>query len=464
MVIGVLASAGIMVSLTQTMMVPLIPELPRLLDSSASDASWAITATLLAAAVATPVVGRLGDMYGKKRFLVYCAILLTAGSLICALTSSLIPIVAGRALQGFGIPVIPLGISVMRDVLPRHRLGPAMALMSSSLGVGGALGLPVAALIAQHADWHTLFWVSAGAGAVLAVLIATLVPRAPARAGGRFDVLGAIGLATGLVAVLLPISKGSEWGWTSVPTLSLFAAGLVVLPVWGLWELRTRAPLVDLRTTARRQVLTTNLASVVTGFGMFAMSLILPQLLQLPPATGYGLGQSMVEAGLWMAPGGLAMMATSPVAARLSAAYGPKAALLAGTLVMAGGYGLGPLLMGTVWGVLAFSLVITVGIGFAYAAMPALIMGAVPLSETAAANGLNALARSLGTSISSAVLGAVLAAMTTTVGSMTVPSEAGLRTGLLIGAAASLVAAAVTLGVPRQPAAVVPEPAAAPAR
>ncbi|WP_037607359.1 MFS transporter [Streptacidiphilus rugosus] len=447
-IVGVLACAGIVVSLMQTLIVPLIPDLPRLLHSSATDASWAITATLLAAAVATPVLGRLGDMLGKRRMLVLSLLLLVVGSLVSALGSSLPSMVVGRALQGCGMAVVPLGISVMRDELPPEKLGSAMALMSSSLGIGGALGLPAAATIAQHSDWHTLFWTSGALGAAVAVLVVVVVPESPLRSGGSFDVVGAVGLSAGLLCLLLGISKGGDWGWGSGTTLGMFAASAVVLAAWAWWELRQAAPLVDLRTTMRRQVLLTNIASVVVGFAMYAMSLIVPQLLELPKATGYGLGQSMVAAGLVVAPSGLVMMAVSPLSARLSRARGPKASLFAGALVIALGYGLALPLMHHVWGVLLFSSVIGAGIAFAYAAMPALIMSAVPPSETAAANGLNTLMRSIGTSTSAAVVGVVLAHMTVRMGPVTLPSAEGFRVGFVIGGAVALLAALLTLAIP----------------
>ncbi|MFI5758182.1 MFS transporter [Streptomyces sp. NPDC051569] len=448
LIVGVLAAAGIMVSVMQTLVVPLIPDLPRLLHTSASNASWAITATLLGAAVATPVVGRLGDMYGKRRLLLISTALLVIGSLVCAPADSLAPVVVGRALQGFGMGVIPLGISIMRDVLPPERLGSAMAVMSSSLGVGGALGLPVSAAVAQSADWHMLFWGSAGLGILVGLLILRVVPESSAGQGGRFDVVGALGLSAGLISLLLAVSKGGDWGWGSGTTLGLFAASVVVLLLWGGWELRHPAPLVDLRTSARRPILMTNLASIVIGFAMYAMSLVAPQLLQLPSATGYGLGQSMLSAGLWMAPAGLVMMAVSPFAAKLSASKGPKVSLLAGALIIALGYAVALGLMGSVWGVVAFAAVVSAGIGFAYAAMPALIMGAVPASEGAAANGLNSLMRSIGTSTASAVMGVVLAHMTTDLGPVSIPSEAGFRTTFMIGAGVALLAALVVLAIP----------------
>ncbi|MEU3984257.1 MFS transporter [Streptomyces sp. NPDC026672] len=461
LVVAVLAFGGIVVSLMQTLIIPIVPELPRLLDASASDAAWAVTATLLAAAVATPVMGRLGDMYGKRLMLLTSLVMLVAGSVTAALSDTLVPMITGRALQGLAAGVIPLGISIMRDELPAERLGSATALMSASLGVGGALGLPAAALIADHFDWHMLFWTSAGLGAVAAVLVRGCVPESKVRAGGRFDLVGALGMAAGLVCLLLGISKGADWGWDSGTTLGLFGAAVVVLVAWGRYELRTRQPLVDLRTTARRQVLVTNLASVAFGFSMFAMSLVLPQLLQLPRATGYGLGQSLLNAGLVMAPTGLVMMATAPVSAFVSRTRGPKVTLMCGAVIVAVGYGLGIPFMHAVWQLVVVSCVIGAGIGFAYGAMPALIMGAVDAHETAAANSLNTLMRSIGTSTASAVAGVILAQLTTPFAGVALPSENGFKVVLGVGSGAAVLALLVAAFIPRRRPAEAGEPESA---
>lgn len=447
-VIPVLASAGITVALMQTLVIPLVPELPRLLNASAAGTAWAITATLLAAAVATPIVGRLGDMYGKRRMLLLSLGMLVTGSVVAALSDSLTPMIVGRALQGLAAGVIPLGISIMRDELPPEKLGTATAQMSASLGVGGALGLPAAALLAENFDWHTLFWISAALGVVVFGLVLRLVPESAVPSGGQFDVLGGVGLSTGLISLLLAISQGADWGWTSGRTLGLFALAVVALLAWGWWERRTPEPLVDLRTTARPQVLLTNLASMVFGFAMFAMSLVLPQLLQMPKATGFGLGQSMLGAGLVMGPSGLVMLLTAPLSAKISRIRGPKVTLMLGALVVAAGYGVGVVLMSAVWQLVLVSVLIGAGIGLAYGAMPALIMAAVPVSETAAANSLNTLMRSIGTSVSSAVAGVILAQLTINLGGYALPSQNGFRVVLIIGAAAALAALAVASFIP----------------
>ncbi|WP_408648546.1 MFS transporter [Streptomonospora mangrovi] len=433
----------------QTVVIPLVPRLPGLLGATPADTNWAITATLLASAVATPVVGRLGDMYGKRRMLLVSLALLVLGSVVCALSGSLAPLVLGRVLQGLAAGVIPLGISIMRDELPADRLGSAIALMSASLGVGGALGLPAASFLAERADWHVLFWTAAAFGVAALALVAALVPESSVRSGGRFDLLGAVGLSAVLVCLLLAISNGAGWGWGSALTVGLFAGAAAALALWVLWELRAARPLVDLRTTVRRQVLLTNSASVVFGFAMFAMSLVFPQLIQLPEATGYGLGASMLTVGLVMGPSGLVMVAMAPVSSRISAARGPRTTLMLGAVVVAAGYGLGIVLMSSVWHLVAVSTVIGAGIGLAYGAMPALIMAAVPVSETAAANSLNTLMRAIGTSVSSAVSGAVLTQLTIVVGGVDVPSQTGFRVVMAIGAAAALTALLVAAFLPR---------------
>ncbi|RKS06762.1 EmrB/QacA subfamily drug resistance transporter [Nocardiopsis sp. Huas11] len=447
-VIAVLAFAGITVSLMQTVIIPIVPRLPELLGTSAAQAAWVVTATLLAGAVATPVAGRLGDMYGKRRVLLVSLGLLIAGSVLAALSSSLMPMVVARALQGLAAGVIPLGISVMRDTVPAERLGSATAAMSASLGVGGALGLPASALLVEYADWHMLFWAAAAVGAVATVLVLVAVPESSVRSGGRFDLVGALGLSAALVCLLLGVSKGADWGWTSPTILGLFAAAVVVLFAWGAWELRSPRPLVDLRVTARPQVLMTNAASLVFGFSMFAMSLVLPQILQLPEATGYGLGQGLFQVGLVMAPSGLVMMAMAPVSSRLSRAAGPRTTLMAGAVVVAVGYGLATVLTAAPWQLVIVSSTIGAGIGLAYGAMPALIMAAVPVSQTAAANSLNTLMRAVGTSVSSAVAGVLLAHMTVPFAGTAVPSPEAFRTVLAVAGGAAVVALVVAAFIP----------------
>lgn len=447
-VVAVLAMAGIVVALMQTLMIPILPHLPEYLGAPASDTAWVITATLLAAAVATPVMGRLGDMFGKRRMLLISLALLTTGSVISALSTTLMPLVVGRAVQGLASGVIPLGISIMRDVLPQEKLAGAVAVMSASLGVGCAFGLPIAALIADKADWHMLFWASAVLGVIAAAVISFVLPESPVRSGGGFDFAGAGMLAIGLVALLLGISKGADWGWTSASTLVAFGIAVLALAVWARLELRNAEPLVDLRVAGRRQVLLTNIASIVFGFAVFAATLVFPQVVQLPQSIGYGLGGSMLAAGLVMAPLGAVLLVAAPVSSRLTNGHGPKATLMVGAAVVAIGYLVGIFMLHSLWQLIVTGVVIGFGTGLAYGAMPALIMGAVPPSQTGAANSFNTLIRALGTSVASAVAGLLLAQMTMTVGDSAVPTENAFRVLMVIAAGSALAAFVVAFFLP----------------
>ncbi|UGS25111.1 MFS transporter [Microbacterium resistens] len=450
-IVAVLLATGLCASFLFTLVVPIQSKLPDLLGAAREDTAWVVTATLLASAVVTPIAGRLGDMYGKRRIILSLLVITLIGSVVVALSSQIQGVVIGRTLQGAMAGVIPLGIAVMRDVLPTERVDGAVAMMSSTLGVGGALGLPISALITEYADWHLLFWVTTVLCAAAFVLVLWVVPVSVLRTEGRFDYLGAAGLSIALIGVLLAVSRGDQWGWSSPATLLSGFGGLALLVLWGWYQLRAKEPLLDLRVAARRPVLLTNLASVAMGFALFASNVVYPQLLELPPESGVGFGLPLIAASLVVMPSGVLMMLLSPVAGRVAHAIGPKVLLLGGAAALIAAYAITILLHSEVWHVLVANLLIGVGIGFGYASMPMLIMRSVPQSETGASNGLNALCRSLGTSAAAAVMGAVLAASSAQ-SPMGQPTEDGFQLAFLLGIGAAAVAFVLALIIPTKPA------------
>ena len=447
--IGALCFGGLSAALTQTMVIPIQSELPKLLSTSASNAAWVVTITLLAAAVTMPIAGRVADLVGKQPVLVTSAALLLVGSLVCAMSSSLAPMLVGRALQGLAMGFIPVGISFIREFAPPEMASTGVAAMSATLGVGGAIGLPLAAWIADVGNWHVLFLVAAGLAAVITVLVWFAVPHIHDGNPGRLDVLGGIGLAIGLSTFLVGISKANDWGWGNGRTIGAIVAGIVVLVLWGVFELRQAEPLVDLRTTAQLPVLMTNLAAVAIGFGMMAQSIVVPQLLQMPEATGYGLGQSILGAGLWMAPAGLMMMAFAPVSSSLMRSIGAKRTLMIGAFVIGSGYLVGLVLMNAPWQLLIASCIAAAGVGIGYAAMPTLILDAVPPREAASAVGVNALMRSGGTTLAAAVMATLLTSSTRTLGAFEVPTKGAFQLCFLVGAAAAFIGVAIAGTIPR---------------
>jgi MFS family permease len=442
------AAAGLVVSLSMSLLVPVLPQLASDLHTSATSTQWLLTATMLSGAVAVPVLGRLGDLYGKKRVIVASLVAFIAGSLICACTSSIGVMIAGRAVTGLSVAAVPVGISLVGTVMPSGRAGNGIALISATLGIGSALGLPLAGAIAEHADYHVLFWICVAGGAVTLAGIVALVPEPPSAGHGKFDLPGALLLAVALIALLIPLSQASVWGWGNVRTLSLLAAAVVLLAVFVYVERRLVSPLVDMAVNARPSLLLTNIASLAVGFALFAVLIGTSNFVETPAAAGYGFGSSILVGGLCLLPSGLFMLILSPVSARLSALAGPKVALALGAAVVATGFLLRIFLVAHLWEVAAGTAVAGAGTGIAYAAMPSLILRYAPSDELAAANGLNSLARTGGSSLASALGGTVLASQTITLAGHALPSLAAYRTLFAICAAAALAGAVIALVIP----------------
>ena len=421
-----------------------------------------MTVTLLTSAVATPILSRLADMHGKRRMIVVSLVALLLGSLLGALSDSLALLIVARMLQGFAPALIPIGISTMRDELPPERIGGAVALMSATLGIGGAVGLP-----AVGRDLRGLRLAGRLLGQRRHV-------RRDARArpdgGARSPGCGPRAASTGwapilmsiaLTALLLGISKGGVWGWTSQWTVLSFVVAVLVFAMWAPWELRTGEPLVDLRTSTRRPVLLTNIASLLAGFAMFTNLLVATQQLQIPVETGVGFGLGVTEAGLAMLPGGVLMVLMAPVSASITRRFGARITLIAGLGITGLGYVVRVLLDASLVQLMLGVAIVSIGIAVSFAAMPVLIMQSVPISETAAANGLNTVVRSIGTSTCSATVAAVLTAGTVAGGLY--PSEAALHSMSWLAAVAAFLGAGVAFLIPARLSPVLAARAAGPA-
>ncbi|SDE42486.1 Major Facilitator Superfamily protein [Blastococcus fimeti] len=446
--LAVVAVCGVLVSLTQSILIPVLGAIQRDLGSSTTGTEWLLTSTLLVAAVSVPVLGRLGDLYGKRRMLLVATLALVIGSIICALADSIEVMIAGRIVTGVSSAAIPLGISLIGQVLPATRAGSGIALVSATLGIGGALGLPLAALVAEHSDYHVLFWICAVGGAAAFAGIWFALTEVARFGHGRMDFPGAVLLAAALVSLLLPLAEATTWGWGDPRTIGLLVLAAVLLAVFVLVERRVASPLVDLVVNARPSLLLTNIASLCIGFALFASFIGTASYVQAPSSTGYGFGSSVLASGLAMLPSGLAMLALSPVSALLSARLGPKITLAIGAAVVALGF-LGRIVFtGSFTEIVIWTTVAGAGTGIAYAAMPSLILRAAPADELAAANGLNTLARSVGSSLASAIGGTLLAAQTISLGGFDLPSLGAYRTLFGICAGAALLGGLIALVIP----------------
>lgn len=439
-----LSTAGMVVSVQQTVVIPLLPRLMVTLGVPVAEVTWVFTASLLAGAVATPLLSRLGDMYGKKRMILFTVGLLVVGSVICALSGSLAVLIAGRALQGASAALIPLAIGMIRDSFPGTRVMTAIGVVSATMGVGGNLGMIVTGLIADRTpSHHPVFWITAALAAAALVLIALSAHDTGARAGGRPDFVGAVLLSLWLVCLLLAISKGNDWGWGSARVAGLFAGAAALCAVWVFSQLRLRAPMVRLHLLAGRRSLPANLASLLLGFAMFGSFTLISSFVQTPSSAGYGFGGSVLDVGVYALPSTLTMLVSSFMSGRLSARLGPAHSLALGAALCSAGFGWFTLFNASVLDLIGANALQGLGFGIAYAALGALAVQHVPMDQSGIASGINSLVRSIGGSVSGAATAALLTSIT--IAGTTLPSRDAYVLSFAIITVSALASAGVAL-------------------
>ncbi|WP_051208961.1 MFS transporter [Propionicicella superfundia] len=438
-----LSLGGFAFAVLQSMVAPALPDIAAQLHTSSADVSWVVTAYLLAAAVLTPVLGRLGDIAGKRRVLIIVVAVLAVGTLLAAAATTLPVLIFARAVQGTAGAILPLSVGIVRDELPPERVNVSVGLLSAITGIGGGLGIVIAGPIVDHLSWQWLFWlplllvVVALAGVVLGV------PESPVKdRDSHLDLPGAATLSVTLVALLLAITKGPEWGWVAGPTLALLALAAVALVGFVMVEQRTTSPLVNLPLLAKRNVWATDLVGLIFGFAMFGMFILIPTLLELPAATGFGFGKTVTGAGLFLLPSTVMMLALGPVSGLLADRFGARVPLLLGSVVTTVAFLIPAIAHDQAWQLMACGLLFGAGMGLVLAAMSSAIVAAVPADHTAEAMGVNAIARSIGGSAGTAVVAAVITAHTTTQG---IPLDSAFTSGFWVCSIAAAVAIAAVL-------------------
>jgi EmrB/QacA subfamily drug resistance transporter len=440
--LAVLALAALSYALLQTMVAPALPEIQRELGVSTTAVTWVLTVYLLTASVTTPILGRLGDMFGKERMLVVVMGLFAVGSLIAALSNSIGVLVAGRAVQGAAGAVFPLAFGIIRDEFPRERVATGIGLISATFGIGGGGGLVLSGLIVDHLSYEWIFWL--GLVAVLIAMVATrlFVPESPVKSPAQIDWAGAGLLSLGLVQLMLAVSEGNRWGWGSAPILGLFAGAAAVLMLWVLFERRAREPLVDIALLRSRGVWTTNLTGFLIGFGMFGSFILIPQFVQTPPSAGYGFGADVTTAGLFMLPSAAAMLVAGPLAGTLAGRHGARLPLMVGTLFAALSFGFLTVAHEQEWQIILAVGLLGIGIGLSFASMANLIVEAVPQTQTGEATGMNTIMRTVGGAFGGQIAAAIIT------GSAATPAADGFTKAFLMGTVALLLALGAAFLVP----------------
>jgi EmrB/QacA subfamily drug resistance transporter len=444
-VLVVLLLAGISFALSQTLVIPALPDIARELDASPATASWILSGFLLSASVATPIVGKLGDVFGKGRVLTIVLLLFSCGGVVCALSNSIGVVIAGRVIQGVAGGVFPLAFGIVRDTFPPKKMATGLGLVSAIIGIGAGIGLPLSGVIADNLGVSWLFWISLIA-VPAAVAAHLLVPASPASARVRIDWVGAALLSGALGAVLLGVTEANDWGWGSARTVGLFAGGIVLFVVWLAVERRIREPLIDLGVLSDRAVATTNLTGLLVGFAMFSSFLLIPQFAEAPTSTGYGFGYSVTQAGLLLVPAAVFQLLGGPLAGSLGARIGFRTTLAIGAAASTAAFLMLAFEHSHPWQFLVAAALLGTGISFAFASMANLIVAAVPQSEVGIATGINTIMRTVGGAFGAAVAAAILAGHT--IAGSAIPSEHAYTVAFVLSSVGGVLAIAASLLVP----------------
>jgi EmrB/QacA subfamily drug resistance transporter len=425
-------------ALLQSLVIPVLTTVQHQLHTTQSTVTWVLTAYLLSAAIMTPILGRVGDMAGKKRVFVLALAAVGIGSLVAAVAPSIGVMIAARVIQGLGGGMLPAAFGIIRDEFPRERVATAVGILAALTAVGAGLGIVLAGPIVDALDYHWLFWLPMILTLAAAICAVLFIPESEERSGGRISWLPAVLLSGWLVSLLVALSEASTWGWRSGRILGLLAAAVVLAVLWVFAELRAATPLIDMKMMRLTAVWTNNLVALLIGIGMYATFAFLPEFLQTPTIAGYGFGASITQSGLMLLPAAIAMFVVGLFVGRLAGRLGGKTLVIAGCLIGCGAMLVLAFAHQHRWEIYTSAALMGIGFGLAFSAMSALIVAAVPPSQVGVASGMNANIRSIGGSIGAAVMASIVTSQLEPTG---LPKESGYTTGFAVMAGGLLVAA-----------------------
>jgi EmrB/QacA subfamily drug resistance transporter len=437
LILASLSLGAIAFALMQSLVVPAMPEIQRATGASETSVSWILTAYLLVASIVTPIIGRLGDIYGKDKVMVYVLGGVAVGVVVTAvMPANMTTIIAGRAIQGIGGGIFPLAFAIIRDEFPQEKVAGGIGFLSSLIGAASGVGIVAAGLIVEKASYEWIFWVP-----LLAVVPAMVgsyffVPESPEHAEGKINWGSAALMSIGLATVLITLTEATDWGWTSAKTLIAFAVGLAFIGAWIFNEIRSRTALVDMAMMRIRGVWTTNLVAFLVGIGMYSAFILLPLLVQEPTSTGYGLGASVIGGALFVLPMAVTMLLAGQIVGPIERRVGSRPPLLAGCALTAISFLGLTLAHSTPADIYVFSGIMGLGIGLAYATLPALIVENVEPQQTGVATGMNNVLRTVGGAFGGQIAATILAGK---VAADNLPTDGAFTLAFALCAAAVLI-------------------------
>lgn len=376
------------------------------------DIGWVVTILGLVGVVSLPIIGKLGDIYGKKRMLMVVAGIFSIGTLTCALAPTFPILLLGRALEAASVGMTPLAYGLIRDVFPRRMIPVALSAVSTGIGFNGIAGPLIGGYLSTEFGYRAIFWFLLAYVAVIAPAVYFTAPESPLRLSHQLDWVGAGLLGGGSLLLMLSINQGRSWGWDSPKTLIAFAVSAVLSAVFVLYELHTTQPLIDMRVLWARAMRSTMLASLLGSFAIGGYAFALPLMLMTPRVDGisYGFGLTAFAFALWTLPHGILAMASGPLAGLLARSSGPRASLIVAMTAIMISLSLLAFVHDQQWQIITLVAIFGVGQGFFYAASANLVVEAVPPSQTGANAGVLGSSNSLGAAFGVTILSAILSA------------------------------------------------------
>ncbi|MET8354186.1 MULTISPECIES: MFS transporter [unclassified Micromonospora] len=441
-----LIAIGLVTAVISSLGAQLIPTVARHYQVSVSSAQWSLTVALMAGAVATPTMGRLGDGPRRRQVILGCLGLTLAGSLLAAVSANFAQLLAGRALQGVGLGMVPLVITVARENLPMDRARSTIAALSVTTVSGVGLGYPITGLITDRMGLRAAFWFGVGISAAVLVLAWLVIPARSAARHRPFDLFGVVALSASLVALLVGLSQGEHWGWSSGPVIGLLVSSAALLALWVAHEIRCAHPLVELRLLRDRSVLTADVATLLAGVGIYLLMALVIRFVQTPPTAGYGFGVPVVVAGLVLVPFSVGSVVANRVAPALRRRVGAEPTITLGAFVFVAATGLLALWREQLWQPFLAMGLAGLGVGLTFSASLGVLLNAVPAEETGSATSFNQVLRSIGYSIGSTLSALVLDVYTEP--GRDLPSNAGYGAAFGVGIGVWLGAAVLSLLLP----------------
>ncbi|WP_235578837.1 MULTISPECIES: MFS transporter [unclassified Rhodococcus (in: high G+C Gram-positive bacteria)] len=446
-----LAAGVVSFALMLSLVTPALPTIRDELGTSHAGVTRVLTAYLLSASIFTPIVGRLGDRYGKKRFLVIVLVALALGSLAAALATTLPFMILARVIQGIGGGVLPLAFGIIRDEFPPDEVGGAVGFIAALTASGAGLGLVLAGPILSTLNYRWLFVIPMVVVVAAAVAAQVFIPESAERASDSISVRAALAMSGWLVALLVAIDVAPQRGWTSVSVIGLLVVALVLCTLWILIETRSDSPLIDIRLMAARHVWATNLVALLFGVALYALMSTLPAFLQTATDHGYGFGASVTHSGLMLLPQSVFVFIAGSSVGGLARRFGYRAILVAGTIISFAALVTLAFVHTRQWHIFLVTSLTGVGFGLAIASMSSIVVRSVPRHRTGMASGVNANIRTIGGSLGASVVAGVVAANVDPSG---VPAESGYTVGFLVLAGAMLLSVFAALAIPREPRAI----------